>query len=92
MFAISFDLLTEVAAAAHPKGLSGAYREIERVLSGFSFERIQGSLYVTRKEDLANLFLAIAALKNLTWFPEAVRDIRAFRIDLWSDMTAFAKQ
>ena len=31
------------------------------------------------------------ALKALPWFPACVRDIRAFRVEQWSDFTAFIK-
>jgi virulence-associated protein VapD len=55
------------------------------------FERIQGSVYVTKTEDTANLFQAIMALKALEWFAPSVRDIRAFRIEQWSDFTAVIK-
>ena len=54
---------------------------IGNALADFGFERIQGSMYVTRSEDLANLFQAITALKALPWFLRCVRDIRAFRIE-----------
>jgi virulence-associated protein VapD len=56
------------------------------------FERIQGSVYVTETEDMAKLFQAIMALKKLTWFPDCVRDIRAFRIEQWSDFTPVIKE
>ncbi len=68
MFAIAFDLVVADAAANHPKGVSQAYADIGAVLSGFSFDRVQGSLYLTNKDDLANLFAAIMALKVLPWF------------------------
>jgi virulence-associated protein VapD len=48
-------------------------------------------VYVTRSEDLANLFQAIMALKALPWFARCVRDIRAFRIEQWSDFTPVIK-
>jgi len=60
-------------------------------LAGFGFERVQGSLYVTQQDNLANLFSAIMALKALRWFPASVRDIRAFRIEQWSDFTQLVK-
>jgi virulence-associated protein VapD len=31
------------------------------------------------------------ALKALTWFPASVRDIRAFKVEHWSDFTALVK-
>ena len=49
------------------------------------FDWVQGSLYVNRTEDLAKLFAAITALKTLVWLPPSVRDIRAFRVEQWSD-------
>ena len=42
-------------------------------------------------EDLANLTKAMTALKSLPWFPASVRDIRAFRVEQWSDFTSFIK-
>ncbi len=50
-----------------------------------------GSLYVSKNEDLAKLFSAIITLRNLPWFPLAVRDIRAFRVEQWSDFTQLVK-
>jgi virulence-associated protein VapD len=48
-------------------------------------------VYVTDDENMAKLFLAIQALRTRTWFPKSVRDIRAFRIEQWSDFTAVVK-
>jgi virulence-associated protein VapD len=31
------------------------------------------------------------ALRALPWFPASVRDIRAFRVEQWSDFTSFIK-
>jgi len=76
----------------HPKGVPQAYADIGSTLKNFGFERIQGSVYVSQSEDLAQLFHAIDALKALPWFPRSVRDIRAFRIEQWSDFTAFIKE
>jgi virulence-associated protein VapD len=91
MFAIAFDLIVADTAAAHPKGVSQAYADIGGTLAGFGFDRVQGSLYLTDKDDLANLFGAIIALKALPWFPASVRDIRAFKVEHWSDFTQLVK-
>jgi virulence-associated protein VapD len=40
---------------------------------------------------MANLFLASQALRAKAWFAKSVRDIRAFRIEQWSDFTAVVK-
>ena len=37
--------------------------------------------------DMANLFAAIYALKKIAWFKASVRDIRAFKVENWSDFT-----
>jgi virulence-associated protein VapD len=91
MFAIAFDLVVADTERQHPKGVSQAYTDIADVLQRFGFRRIQGSVFVTDGEDMANLFQAIMALKALDWFPASVRDIRAFRIEQWSDFTPIIK-
>jgi virulence-associated protein VapD len=35
--------------------------------------------------------MAMNALKALPWFPKVIRDIRAFRVEQWSDLIAFMK-
>jgi virulence-associated protein VapD len=48
---------------------------------------VQGSLYISSDENLANLFAAMQGLKSLPWFGSCVRDIRAFRVEQWSNLT-----
>lgn len=91
MFAIAFDLVVADTARNHPKGVAQAYADIRGALNQWGFDWRQGSLYTTDKDDLANLFAAILALKALPWFPASVRDIRAFKIEHWSDFTALVK-
>ena len=91
MYAVAFDLVVAETQKHHPRGVTQAYTEIGAVLGRYGFNRVQGSLYVTENEDLANLFLAIQALRGMNWFPRSVRDIRAFRIEQWSDFTAVVK-
>lgn len=91
MFAIAFDLIVEDTKRKHPKGVAQAYADIGEALERFGFLRIQGSVYVCEREDLANLFAAMNALKSLQWFAGCVRDIRAFRIEQWSDFKNFFK-
>jgi virulence-associated protein VapD len=91
MYAIAFDLVVADTEQHHPRGVSQAYSEIGATLAEFGFRRVQGSLYVTDDENMANLFLAMQALKGQAWFPKSVRDIRAFRIEQWSDFTPLMK-
>ena len=92
MFAITFDLVVAETEKRHPRGVSAAYADIAAVLKDYAFERIQGSVYVTNRDDMANLFSALLALKSLPWFPPSVRDIRGFRIENWSDFTPLIKK
>ncbi len=91
MFAIGFDLIVRETEANHPVSVAQAYADIGATLKGFGFERVQGSLYITQQDDLANLFAAISALSALHWFAPSVRDIRAFRVEQWSDFTPLIK-
>jgi virulence-associated protein VapD len=91
MYAISFDLVVEDTARHHPKGVSQAYTEIGSILDDHGFYRIQGSLYVTDEDDMASLFMAVQSLRERAWFRKSVRDIRAFRIEQWSDFTEIVK-
>lgn len=91
MYAVAFDLIVADTEQHHPKGVAQAYTEIGAVLAEHGFRRVQGSLYVTENEDMASLFLAIQALRARSWFPQSVRDIRAFRIEQWSDFTPVVK-
>lgn len=56
------------------------------------FYNTQGSVYLTDKDDMANLFAAIYALRKITWFKSSVRDIRAFKVENWSDFTQIVKE
>lgn len=92
MFAIAFDLVVAQTAERHPKGVSQAYADIGLCLSKFGFTRVQGSLYITDSDNLVQLFQAIEALKNFDWFPDCVRDVRAFKVEHWSDFTQVVKR
>jgi virulence-associated protein VapD len=91
MLAIAFDLTVAEVERLHQRSVPAAYAEIGRVLSRHGYEWKQGSVYVGSNDDLAALFEVITALKALPWFPTAVRDIRACRVELWSDLTALIK-
>lgn len=91
MFAIAFDLTVSDTREHHPKGVTQAYADVGVVLERHGFTHIQGSVHVCESEDLGNLFDAMSALKALPWLPPSVRDIRAFRIEQWSDFTARIK-
>lgn len=91
MYATAFDLVVAETEQQHPKGVSQAYVEIGAVLAKYGFRRVQSSLYVTDDENMAQLFVAIKSLKARAWIPPSVRDLRAFRIEQWSDFTSVVK-
>jgi len=91
MFAIAFDLVVADTDVNHPKGVPQAYTDIRRLLAEYGFTWVQGSVYLTDRDDLANLFAAILALKALPWFPPSLRDLRAFKVEHWSDFTQIVK-
>ena len=41
---------------------------------------------------MSNLFRAMNELKKITWFRDSVLDIRAFRVEDWSNFTEFMKE
>lgn len=92
MFAIAFDMVVADIREHYPKGISSAYTEIGQTLAAFEFERVQGSVYLTRKNDLSNLFDAIDALRAKHWFRTCARDVRGFKVEDWSDFTASIKR
>jgi virulence-associated protein VapD len=91
MFAISFDLHYWETQQNHPSGLRQAYKDIENTMGRYGFRRIQQSVYATDDTSLVSLNEAMAALKALPWFPSSVKDIRAFRVENWSDFTPVMK-
>lgn len=71
---------------------NNAYFEIGKALRKYDFYNTQGSVYLSQNSDMANLFRAMNELKKISWFKNSVRDIRAFRVEDWSDFTDFMKE
>ncbi|MBK7635348.1 MAG: virulence protein [Saprospiraceae bacterium] len=92
MFAISFDMLISDLKDNYGDPYHNAYYEISNVLETYGFYRTQGSVYLSENSDLVNLTRAMITLKNLPWFRASVRDIRAFKVEDWSNFTDFMKE
>jgi virulence-associated protein VapD len=92
MFAISFDMLIADLKENYGESYNNAYYEISVVLEAFDFYRTQGSVYLSEKNDMANLTKAMIKLKSIDWFRKSVRDIRAFKVEDWSNFTDFMKE
>ena len=91
MFAIAFDMDIRELRSTYGEPYNNAYYEIKILLRKYNFYNTQGSVYLTDKDDMANLFAAIYALKKIDWFKSSVRDIRAFKVENWSDFTDIVK-
>ena len=92
MYAISFDMVIADLTKYYGESYNNAYFEISDMLKEFGFERKQGSLYLSKNDDLSLLFGAINKLKNTDWFKKSVRDIRGFKLESWSDFTDTVKK
>jgi len=92
MFAIAFDMVVADLREYYGEPYNNAYFEIKTTLREYNFYNTQGSVYLTEKNDMANLYRAIEALKKIEWFRKSVRDIRAFRVEDWSDFTSVIKE
>lgn len=86
MYAIAFDLVVSELKKHYGNNYQNAYADVKKILLNNNFYWIQGSTYAT-EGDLSVLFKAIQSLKNISWFCTCVRDIRAFKIEDYSDFT-----
>ncbi|NWO19935.1 virulence associated protein VapD [Leptotrichia sp. oral taxon 223] len=94
MYAIAFDLKIDDLKKNYGDSYNRAYDEIRQELEILGSEWTQGSLYVnsTEKNTLAEVYKAITKLKSIEWFKNSVRDIKAFKVEDWSDFTAIVKE
>jgi virulence-associated protein VapD len=92
MFAISFDMVIVDLKKNYGEPYNNAYFEIGKALRKYDFFSTQGSVYLSTNTDMANLFRAMNELKKIVWFKDSVRDIRAFRVEDWSNFTDFMKE
>ena len=88
MYAIAFDL-----KKYYGEPYNKAYDEIRQELEVIGFEWTQGSVYVNKNNEnnLTLVYKAINKLSNIDWFKKSVRDIRAFKVEDWSDFTDIVK-
>ncbi len=93
MYAIAFDLKIDDLKKAYGEPYNRAYDEIRQELEKLGFNWTQGSLYInnSEKDNLAQVYKAINLLSRIEWFRQSVRDIRAFKVEDWSDFTEIVK-
>ena len=93
MYAISFDLKIDDLKKTYGEPYNRAYDEIRQELEALGFEWTQGSVYmsVAKENTLTTVYRAINRLSAIDWFKKSVRDIRAFKVEDWSDFTDIIK-
>lgn len=93
MYAIAFDLKVDDLRKYYGEPYNSAYDEIRKDLEDLGFEWTQGSVYMStnEKDTLTNVYKAINKLSKIEWFKKSVRDIRAFKVEDWSDFTDIVK-
>ena len=89
MYAVALDMSVSLLKENYGDPYNPAYDEIRNELAEMGFEWVQDSLYVYSGEEspLAKLYEAIDKLRQIEWFKNSVRDIRAFKVEDWSDFT-----
>ena len=94
MYAIAFDMEIAKLKEHYGEPYNPAYDEIRKTLDTLGFSWVQGSLYLARSDmnSLTFVYKAIDKLKHIDWFKKSVRDIRAFKIEDWSDFTEIVKE
>lgn len=93
MYAIAFDLKIDELKKEYGEPYNKAYDEVRQELEKLGFEWTQGSVYINHSQEntLTTVYRAINRLSNIQWFKNSVRDIRAFKVEDWSDFTAIVK-
>jgi virulence-associated protein VapD len=92
MYAIAFDLEIAKVKINYGEPYNPAYDEIKKELDAAGFAWTQGSVYLSREgANLATVYKAIDRLRKIQWFRDSVRDLRAFKVEDWSDFTEIVR-
>ena len=62
-------------------------------MDSLGFKWIEESFYITKQSSnsLTTVYKAINKLSKIDWFKNSVQDIRAFKVEDWSDFTNIVK-
>jgi virulence-associated protein VapD len=89
MYAVAFDLDTEILRTTYGDPANNAYGEIRRFLVERGFDWQQGSVYFGNPERINAVTCVVAVnemSRALPWFAASVRDIRMLRIEENNDL------
>ena len=94
MYAIAFDLKIDDLKKNYREPYNKAYDEIRQEMEDLGFEWTQGSVYInaSANDGFAVVYKAINRLSQIEWFKLSVRDIRAFKVEDWSDFTEIVRE
>ena len=94
MYGIVFDIEIDVLKRWYGDSYNRAFDEIRQELEEVGFERAMGNLYISHssRENLTHVYCAINRLSKINWFKKSVRDIRAFKVEDWSDFAEIVKE
>ena len=94
MYGIVFDIEIDVLKRWYGDSYNRAFEEIRQALEEVGFEWAMRNLYISHssRENLTHVYRAINRLSKINWFKESVRDIRAFKVEDWSDFTEIVKE
>lgn len=90
MYAIAFDFDKEILKMSYDGPDYMAERAIRQELESIGFQWVLGNMYTN--DSMKVLHRAINKLSNIGWFKKSVRDIRAFKVEDWSDFTEIVKE
>jgi virulence-associated protein VapD len=90
VYAITFDLDTEILQQAYPtSSWSNAYFDIQRFLEENGFEHMQGSVFFSNDRDI-NAVTCITTVQDMSeefsWLVPSLKDIRMLRIEENNDL------
>jgi len=93
MYAILFDIEKTKLTNVLLKEKHAAYDEIKMIMNEFNFHWVQGGLYISKNDqnNRESIDKVINRLSRIKWFVDSVRDIKAFKVDGWSDLTGIVK-
>lgn len=94
MYAIIIDFNTDILTNYFEDPCNMAFDEISHELKGFAFEKTTGNIFIHRleKDGLKDLYRAINRLSTIPWLKDSIRELRAFKIEDWSNFTSIIKE
>lgn len=90
MYGITLELNTQDLQMFYSYTEQQAYAEIAEILSQYGFDSM-GRAFISQSDNVADLFTAVSALREVSWFSSSVRTLHSFKIEQWSDLTKFVR-